>query len=826
MEEEQEKELDDYSDVEDFLDSLSEEEFKKYSAEIIISNDNIVENCLEAISNANLNSSNTALMVKGSVKNTLFLILPEAKNISKENKKTLKDIQFLKEDYENEGKEINSSVENVKKNYSELNKYTSDLLDYIKNLYAHLSKSKKEMFCPLINKKKGLDNVDESKISKKEKQNFINKKNEFNTNFEKYDKKLSDILKSMKSVYEIIDKKLQLFTGSIESMVAPVNALIDYVNEIFNEFEENSGRIITIIKNNNISSEDNKKIMSTLEKIKGYNLSIIELLKEKENFLENKNKDLNSKIKECQNELNKDKKITKETTNSLKQFNKDIKDLIRQINDIRSLFSLDEIQSEVLEVSGIKLEDFENKIIEGINGIIQINKKNIVELSKLRKLLSKKQNNEISDEMQKEKQLFEEINNRQFDLLKGNKALFNPENENLDLIEKKGKLNFLPEEEITKEKNKVQLLEDMNFMGIIMKKKILEEKKTNPEKFFTTEEIIKQKDNDLFSLEILSKSLENIGMVTAIEKEDEENKNENQKTAQNLLQFLIYGISNKAKYNLHFNFGEKKNKEILNDKKERKKFHDKLRKKLSEEYNINEEDIIITFPRKGSYQVTVIFKSQDFTLDKQNLIKKFQKYKDELSKLKDIEKGIMLDGCKLRTSMLDYRGNNKDGGWAGKGEKRGGEDYIPPIGWTGYGLKVLDVYNDNTWIGMKNLKGEWCVAYHGVGRQENSENVGKIAGNIFKGGFKASAAGKCTNDNDIRHPGKKCGLGVYCTPDIEYAEGYAGKIKLNKEEYKCVLMLRVNPEKIRQSLSYPKEYILEPSAEEIRPYRILLKKIN
>jgi len=47
-------------------------------------------------------------------------------------------------------------------------------------------------------------------------------------------------------------------------------------------------------------------------------------------------------------------------------------------------------------------------------------------------------------------------------------------------------------------------------------------------------------------------------MVTANEKEGEENKNEDQKTAQNLLQFLIYKISNKIKYNLHFNFGEKK----------------------------------------------------------------------------------------------------------------------------------------------------------------------------------------------------------------------------------------------------------------------------
>ena len=176
--------------------------------------------------------------------------------------------------------------------------------------------------------------------------------------------------------------------------------------------------------------------------------------------------------------------------------------------------------------------------------------------------------------------------------------------------------------------------------------------------------------------------------------------------------------------------------------------------------------------------------------------------------------------------MLDYRGNNKDGGWAKKGEKRGGEDYIPPTDWFGYGLKVLDVYDNNTWIGMKNLEGEWCVAYHGVARQENSANVQKITGNIYKGGFKPSKAGKCTDDDDIRHPGKKCGLGVYCTPDINNAEGYAGKIKLNNKVYKCVLMLRVNPKKIRQRKAYPEEYILEPSSDEIRPYRILLKEIN
>ena len=37
-------------------------------------------------------------------------------------------------------------------------------------------------------------------------------------------------------------------------------------------------------------------------------------------------------------------------------------------------------------------------------------------------------------------------------------------------------------------------------------------------------------------------------------------------------------------------------------------------------------------------------------------------------------------------------------------------------------------------------------------------------------------------------------------------------------------MLRINPKKIRQSERWQKEYILDPNTDEIRSYRILLKK--
>ena len=410
---------------------------------------------------------------------------------------------------------------------------------------------------------------------------------------------------------------------------------------------------------------------------------------------------------------------------------------------------------------------------------------------------------------------------RQYNLRNEKNIVNEKKSDNIELVEKIGKLKGLSKDEIKKETDKVQLLEDMSTMGSIMKEKIIYEKQNNPEKFISIEEIIKNKsDTQTYALGIFSKVLENQGMVTAIEKDNSEDAIN---TAATSMQFLVNGMSNKNKYDLYFDLGEDDNNKLLNIEEERIKFHDKLRKKLDKEYNMNEEDIIITFPRKGSYLVTVIFKSQDFLLNENELMMKF-KNDEELRKLKKVEQGIIVDGCKLNTNMLDYRGNNKDGGWAGAGEKRGGEIYIPPIGWTGYGLKVYDVYRDNTWIGMNNSPGEWWVAYHGVARGQKPDEVAKITGIIYKTTFKSSTWGKATDDPDLRHPGKTCGLGVYVTPDIAYAEGYSGVTEFNGERYKCVLMLRIKPDKIRQSTSHPKEYILEPTTDEIRPYRILLKK--
>ena len=126
---------------------------------------------------------------------------------------------------------------------------------------------------------------------------------------------------------------------------------------------------------------------------------------------------------------------------------------------------------------------------------------------------------------------------------------------------------------------------------------------------------------------------------------------------------------------------------------------------------------------------------------------------------------------------------------------------------------------------MSNIEGEWCVAYHGVGNEKDSESVKKITGAIIGDTFKKGEGQTHSYCEDQYHPGKKVGEGVYCTPNIATAEGYAGTSKINNDSYKTVLMVRVKPEAIRGCLNSEDYWVVNDKTDEIRPYRILYKKI-
>ncbi len=392
-----------------------------------------------------------------------------------------------------------------------------------------------------------------------------------------------------------------------------------------------------------------------------------------------------------------------------------------------------------------------------------------------------------------------------------------------------------PENMTEQEKNKQinDVLEDMCIYGEATIKEIKEEKEKHPEKFVETSQALtmENQDSGLFALGLISSNLEELGIETAIEKDENPNEQNNDLTC---MQFLSNGMVNKKKYDLHFELGEKRNDEVLNNKEEYEKFKENLKLKLSKDYNIPPEKIIVTLPQKGSLRVQVIFQNDDFhNLDKNQFMNKFKNDPEfkELSNLKEIHEDIIMGGVKLSRNQLDPRGNRNDG-WA-VGKKRGGKDYDPPIGWNGIGLKVKDKYDngDNTWLGMKNKPGEWCVAYHGVCYKQNSDDVKNITGIIYKSEyFKPGSRQRHAGCNDQYHPGKKVGNGVYCTPTIKTAEGYAGKSNINGTNYKTVLMVRVKPSAIRhcddckRSKAPYNYWVVNGTIDEIRPYRILYKK--
>ena len=319
--------------------------------------------------------------------------------------------------------------------------------------------------------------------------------------------------------------------------------------------------------------------------------------------------------------------------------------------------------------------------------------------------------------------------------------------------------------------------------------------------------------------------MQQLGIETAIEKN--EGNEDDQDASTTCLQFIVNGYAQKKKYDLHFELGSERNEQLLQDENEYEKFKNDIKKKLSKDYGISEDKIVVTFPQRGSFRIQVIFQSDEFNeLTTKELEQKFKNDKEfpELSRLKEIHEDVIMGGCKLSKNQLDPAGNRSEG-WA-EGEMRGNKPYNPPLGWTGIGLKVSNKYESDEWLGCNNSINEWCVAYHGVGRYQDSENVKHITGIIYKGGFKNGSGQVHKDCDDIFHPGYKVDEGVYCTPNVETAAEYSGISEINGVKYQTVLMVRVKPDAIRQCKCFNDYWVVNGTTDEIRPYRILYKKCD
>ena len=157
---------------------------------------------------------------------------------------------------------------------------------------------------------------------------------------------------------------------------------------------------------------------------------------------------------------------------------------------------------------------------------------------------------------------------------------------------------------------------------------------------------------------------------------------------------------------------------------------------------------------------------------------------------------------------------------------KGGFEYYPPVGWIGFGLRVKDKFDnrDDSWI--ENNNSNWCIAYHGIDINLNSNEIKKIIGIICKQGFKAGFGQIHSKCEDIYHPGQEVGNGVYFSQNIAVAENYAGKINICNEDYIIVLMVRIKSSSIRCCEDAPEFWVTNGNFDEVRTYRILVKKYD
>ena len=158
----------------------------------------------------------------------------------------------------------------------------------------------------------------------------------------------------------------------------------------------------------------------------------------------------------------------------------------------------------------------------------------------------------------------------------------------------------------------------------------------------------------------------------------------------------------------------------------------------------------------------------------------------------------------------------------GKVYMRGGKQYKRPYGWRRFAVKVLGVYESNTWLGPNGIRteqaqGEWPVSYHGT----NMDSAKAIIGQGYQIG-----------------PGARFGKAVYSSPSLEMVERYyAGEFNFKGNTWKIALQNRVNPNPGHlivipaNKTGHGAEYWLSPEQDsdkcvyDVRPYGILFKKI-
>lgn len=380
-----------------------------------------------------------------------------------------------------------------------------------------------------------------------------------------------------------------------------------------------------------------------------------------------------------------------------------------------------------------------------------------------------------------------------------------------------------------------QYIEKILLYSHILNKYITIEKIKNPEKYINANDLLKNIENITaksydsrnrnFILAILAKCIENNGIKINISKNEDQHLNDIELVS---IQSLL-SLGNQIKYVFYFDFGKTTNNRLMKELNFRNNFIKNLKTKIAKKINIKEENLIMQNFHDDSIAIHIypLYSSYETEKSLKSLIN------DREFQITKIVEKPLLDALEISPKIFNPLGDRYTG-W-GKNEKRGGEDYIPPgDDWFGIGLNVMGKYDNgnNSWIDYKNLEGEFAIAYLGFNNFLNNNahisnklNVNNLTQNLFEIREKKLYINQ-KNQRDKSFFKGKCGDGICVFQNLQDAENFAGIIDINqKMVIKIVFMCRVNTNKVRQPKNYSKFWIVNPTPDEIRPYRILIKKI-
>lgn len=391
---------------------------------------------------------------------------------------------------------------------------------------------------------------------------------------------------------------------------------------------------------------------------------------------------------------------------------------------------------------------------------------------------------------------------------------------------------FTPNKKIPSEERQRQFLEDAINFSVILKKHLLIQQLQNKNNFINIDDYlndIKNYSKDInssedanFVVSLISKMAKEKGNDVYVTKKKDEKFNGIELAS--LQTFLC--LQNQYKYELHFDLGEEKNEMILQNKEEQKRFISSLKKELSLLLKVDSERIIITNVHHGCAASDIVITKLTEEERRRLMTEGHLRHLG----VTEIKKKKIFDILELNSDILDPRfDRNKK--W-GINETRGKERYLPPLnGWNGFGLNVINKYDDgnNIWLDYHNKEGEYAIAYLGI-----SNLADKLEDIVYLDEDSQNVINLINEPQSIQRNDMNILTGdrIVVFQDPKIAEENAGYLEINGCLIVIMFMMRINPlAKENYKNPYPRAkyknaWILDTNPKNIRPYRILIKKLN